>query len=133
MAVRLSGSVLKGLQQYAAKCGVTLAVLLCTLYTCLLSFWSDHHGREQGTGVISLGVPVANRPAGFESLVGCCMNMTVLRCELRRGQLFAELLLELQRKLAGAIDFSYPFSELVSRLQPPRIPGCVRSSRTLCV
>ena len=51
------------------------------------------------------------------------MNMTVVRCEMRREQLFAELLLELQRKLSRAIDFSYPFSELVSRLQPPRIQG----------
>lgn len=120
--VSLSSGTVENLRRYASQCSVTLSAVLLGLYSLLL--WR-YAGRGENTlpRVIPIGIPVANRPPGFQRLVGCCMNMVVLCCDIKPDELLSSFLVDLQRKMGAAIDNSYPFTELVRRLAPPRAKG----------
>ena len=51
------------------------------------------------------------------------MNMVVLCCDLQPEDLLSTFLVSLQQKIGAAMDHSYPFTELVRQLAPPRARG----------
>jgi hypothetical protein len=71
---------------------------------------------------VVIGVPVANRARPeFEALIGCFINMVVVRGDLSGDPTFLELLSRVRETaLAAFLHPEVPFSEVVRHLRPKR-------------
>src|SRR6202790_150884 len=71
---------------------------------------------------VAVGVPVANRARPeFEALIGCFINMVVVRGDLSGNPTFLELLNRIRETaLAAFLHPEVPFSEVVRHLRPKR-------------
>jgi hypothetical protein len=89
-------------------------VMLAALQTLLQTY--------SATDEVVVGVPVANRAhPEFEPLIGCFINMVVVRCDLSGKPTFLELLSRVRETaLAAFLHPEVPFSEVVRHLRPRR-------------
>ncbi|MBP0637133.1 non-ribosomal peptide synthetase [Cupriavidus sp. AcVe19-6a] len=96
-----------------------------TLNMALLAAWAVLLGRHTGQSDLRIGVPVANRQRSeTEALIGCFVNMQVMRAEIDPEQPFADLLARLATQAAADQEHqSLPFDLLVEALQPDRSLG----------
>ena len=71
---------------------------------------------------VVIGVPVANRTRPeYESLIGCFINMVVVRGDLSGNPTFLELLTRVRETALAAFQHpEVPFSEVVRRVRPKR-------------
>lgn len=109
-------SVLAGkLKALSRKEGVTLFMLLLAAFQVLLLRYS---GQED----IVVGTPIANRTrAELENLIGCFINMVVLRTDLSGNPPFRELLRRVREVALHAYAHQdVPFEQLVEAMQPER-------------
>ena len=98
--------------------GATLFMVLLAAYASLLA----HYGKRSD---IVLGTPVANRdhPA-VEGVVGCFVNILVLRVRGDGDPLFAELLRRVRETALDAFAHQdAPFEKVVEALRPSRALG----------
>ncbi|GAA4579445.1 hypothetical protein GCM10023194_05120 [Planotetraspora phitsanulokensis] len=93
-----------------------------SLYMVLLAGFSALLGRYAGQDDVAVGSPVAGRPAAeLETLVGCFVNMLVMRSDLSGDPSFAELLLRVRETALDAFTHQdVPFEQLVSALNVTR-------------
>jgi hypothetical protein len=79
-----------------------------------------------GGDEVVIGVPVANRTRPeFEALIGCFINMVVVRGNLSGNPTFLELLSRVRETaLAAFLHPEVPFSEVVRHLRPKRSINC---------
>jgi amino acid adenylation domain-containing protein len=96
-----------------------------TLYTLLLSAFQVLLFRYTGQNDILVSSPTSGRTqAALEGAVGYYVNPVVLRARLEGNAAFSTLLKQTQQTVIEALDHQdYPFSLLVSRLQPERDPS----------
>ncbi|MCU1239342.1 MAG: non-ribosomal peptide synthetase [Candidatus Acidoferrum typicum] len=89
-------------------------VMLAALQTLLQTY--------SGNDEIVVGVPVANRSRPeFEPLIGCFINMVVVRGDVSGNPTFLELLSRVRETaLAAFLHPEVPFSEVVRHLRPKR-------------
>jgi non-ribosomal peptide synthetase component F len=89
-------------------------VMLAALQTLLHAY--------SGNDEVVVGVPVANRARPeFEQLIGCFINMVVVRGDLSGNPTFLELLGRVRETaLAAFLHPEVPFSEVVRHLRPKR-------------
>jgi len=88
-------------------------VMLAALQTLLQSYSANDE--------LMVGVPVANRRPEFEPLIGCFINMVVVRGDLSGNPTFLELLSRVRETaLAAFLHPELPFSEVVRHLRPKR-------------
>ncbi len=75
-----------------------------------------------GDDELTLSTPVSDREMpGSEHLVGMFVNLTVLRARAVRGQTFRELIADMRRRVADAMDRrGVAFPDLVRQLRPAR-------------
>jgi Condensation domain len=75
-----------------------------------------------GNDEVVIGVPVANRARPeFENLIGCFINMVVVRTDLSGNPTFLDLLSRVRETaLAAFLHPEVPFSEVVRHLRPKR-------------
>ncbi|HEV7216779.1 MAG TPA: amino acid adenylation domain-containing protein, partial [Chloroflexota bacterium] len=104
--------------QLLARCraeGVTLYMLLLAAFQTLLARYS---GQED----VAVGSPLAGRrQTELEGLIGCFVNMLVMRGDLSGDPTFAELLTRVREVTLGAYaNQDIPFEHLVEALQPAR-------------
>ncbi|MBV9787872.1 MAG: amino acid adenylation domain-containing protein [Chloroflexi bacterium] len=93
-----------------------------TLFMTLLSSWQILLARYSGQDDIAVGTPIANRTRGeTEDLIGCFINMLVLRTDLTGNLTFREVLGRVREVALGAYAHQdVPFEEVVDALQPAR-------------
>ncbi|SIS13201.1 HxxPF-repeated domain-containing protein, partial [Mucilaginibacter lappiensis] len=103
------------LQALAEREGVTLFMLLLSVYKVLLHKYS-------GQTNITVGTTVAHRPQQeVEQLVGFFVNTLVLRSDLDNDPVFKEFLLQVKRTtLEGYEHLSVPFEKVVDRVEKER-------------
>src|SRR5205085_3867763 len=107
--------VLEDFRGLAQRHGVTLYAALLAARTAVLCRWS---GQEDV--VIGTAVP-GRRASQLEQLVGCLVNMVVLRTDLSGNPTFAELIARGMATVSGAWDNDQaPFEKVVERLGRPR-------------
>src|SRR5262249_22530446 len=89
----------------------------CTLFMTLFAGYAVLLNRLTGQTDFVIGVPTADRKeAGFERIIGCCMNMLPIRCSLSHEMTVAECLDHVRSRLFAALEHDeYPFSELFYR------------------
>ena len=89
-------------------------VMLAALQTLLHTYSASDE--------VVVGVPVANRARPeFEPLIGCFINMVVVRGDLSGNPTFLELLSRIRETaLAAFLHPEVPFSEVVRHLRPKR-------------
>ncbi|QRQ85280.1 non-ribosomal peptide synthetase [Cupriavidus oxalaticus] len=109
----------------AAALRTLAATRHATLNMALLAAWAVLLGRHTGQSDLRIGVPVANRQRSeTEALIGCFVNMQVMRAEVDPDQPFADLLARLATQAAADQEHqSLPFDLLVEALQPDRRLG----------
>jgi hypothetical protein len=93
-----------------------------TVFMVMLAAFQALLERYSGKDDISLGVPVANRARPeFANLIGCFINMVVVRSNLSGNPSFLEVLGRVREtSLAAFFHPELPFSELVRHLRPKR-------------
>ncbi|MFT9785140.1 MupA/Atu3671 family FMN-dependent luciferase-like monooxygenase [Streptomyces rhizosphaericola] len=92
-----------------------------TLFMTLLTGWAAMLQRVTGQDDIVIGVPVSDRPARAEELVGFFVNTVALRVDLTGDPAFATLLDRVRAAALDAYDHAAtPFDEVVRALAPPR-------------
>jgi len=92
---------------YCAKEGVTLNVLLFTVFAAMLS-------RATGRRDLTIGSPCANRIDDTEELIGLFMNIQVMRAFVREDMTFRELLDAVNTWTLAAVEHqALPFEDLV--------------------
>ncbi|MBV9998817.1 MAG: AMP-binding protein, partial [Verrucomicrobia bacterium] len=113
--VRISEEVTAGLRLLAREHGATLFMAVLAAFSLLL-------GRYTGQDCVVVGSPVAGRTRSeLEGLIGFFVNTIVLRCDLRGGPTFRELLARIKQTAIRAYAHQdLPFEKLVENLQPER-------------
>ena len=114
----LPDDLVSGLRQLSQQEGTTLFMTLLAAFDVLLA----HH---TGGDDIVVGTAVAGRgPIEVERLIGCFVNMLVLRTDLSGDPRFRELLARVKDTSMGAYAHQdLPFDLLVDELKPERRPG----------
>ncbi len=81
--------------------------------------------RYTGQDDLLVGTPISGRTlSGTEDLIGCILNMVVLRSRLDEGASFRSLLRQTRERALGAYGHSeLPFGRLVAELAPERDPS----------
>jgi amino acid adenylation domain-containing protein len=115
-AFELSTSLSEALRALSRREGVTLFMTLLASFKALLYYYS---GQED----ISVGSSVANRTRQeIENIVGCFVNILVLRTRLSGDPTVRELLGRVREVcLDGYAHADVPFERVVSELHPERI------------
>ncbi|MCQ4163606.1 non-ribosomal peptide synthetase [Tahibacter harae] len=103
------------LQALARRGNATLFMLLQAAFAALLA-------RHSGSRDIVFGTPVANREhPGIAALIGCFINVLVLRCDVADELDFDGLLAQVRQRFIDAMaQQQLPFEVLVEHAQPPR-------------
>ncbi|PSB30548.1 non-ribosomal peptide synthetase [Chlorogloea sp. CCALA 695] len=93
-----------------------------TLYMILLAAFKTLLYRYTGQTDILVGSPVANRNhTEIDSLIGCFVNVLVLRSHLSNELSFKQLLAQIKSTALAAYEHQdLPFEQLVQQLQPER-------------
>ncbi|MGW7227823.1 MupA/Atu3671 family FMN-dependent luciferase-like monooxygenase [Streptomyces cyaneofuscatus] len=92
-----------------------------TLFMTLMTGWAAMLQRVTGQEDIVIGVPVSDRPARAEELVGFFVNTVALRVDLTGDPAFATLLERVRAVSLDAYDHAAtPFDAVVRALAPPR-------------
>ena len=93
-----------------------------TLYMILLAAFKTLLYRYTGQTDILVGSPVANRNhTEIDSLIGCFVNVLVLRSHLSNELSFKQLLAQVKSTALAAYEHQdLPFEQLVQQLQPER-------------
>jgi aryl carrier-like protein len=117
-SIALSGDLAARIRTFSRRHQVTPFMTLTAALDVLL--W-----QLTGELDIVLGVPVAGRSRPeFEQLVGCFVNVVVLRADLSGNPTFAELLTRVRESALTAFAHQeLPFNYVVDALQPQRSPG----------
>ncbi len=111
----LEPELVRQLQQIAKQHHATLFMVLNSAFAILL-------GRYAGEDDIVVGTPVANRKhEQLSDVVGCLMNVLVLRSHLAGNPSFIALLQQNRDFLLAAYEHQdLPFENLLAQLQPER-------------
>lgn len=115
---KINVETLNGLKKICDKHGTTLFAGLYSVFTVLLSRYSNERD-------IVLGTPIANREQlEVANLIGFFVNMLVLRNQLSSNINFVQLINQSKQMLFDAYsNQQMPFDMLVSSLQPERNPS----------
>ncbi len=93
-------------------------------YTRFLSAWLLLLHRYTQQNDILVGVPGLEHDGGFRDILGPYQNPVVIRANYAAGQTVTKFLKKTREKIKKAFaNQNYPFSALVSDLNPPRYPG----------
>ncbi len=95
------------------------------LFMTLLAGFQALLQRYTGQNDIAVNSPVADRPRReLHKMIGCFLNLVVLRTDLSGDPSFRELLRRVRtRALRAYAHQELPFERLVEELQPARVPG----------
>jgi amino acid adenylation domain-containing protein len=115
---RLNKNRMEKLNLMLNKTGVTLYMVLLSIYTILLSKWS---GQED----IIVGAPIAGRRHfDLEKLIGMFVNSLVMRNFPTGGKTFYQFLEDVKERTLGAYENQeYPFEDIVEKLSIQRDTG----------
>lgn len=114
----LSRELIEQLKEFSHNQKVTLFVTFLGIFNLLLHRYS---GQED----INVGVPIASRnEEDIEHLIGCFINILVIRTDLSANPDFYELCKRInERTVAAYAHQEIPFKNIVEVLQPNREPG----------
>jgi amino acid adenylation domain-containing protein len=114
-AFEIPAHVVTQVTAVAARFRATPFMVLAAGFQALLA-------RYSGQDDIAIGVPVASRDhPEVQNLVGCFVNMIVLRGDLAGNPSFSEVVCRVRESALGAFAHQHlPFEKLVEALQPDR-------------
>jgi amino acid adenylation domain-containing protein len=117
-ALRLPLELADKVRALGAAEGATLYMTMMAAFLALLH-------RYSGQDDIAVGSPIAGRPRReLHPLIGCFINMIVLRTDISGDPPFRELLRRARGSALGAFKHQeLPFGRLVEELRPAREPG----------
>ena len=103
--------MLRRLRQLATNAGVTMSMLLFSVYSALLS-------RVSGQEELVVGIPVAGRGhADLQSIIGMFVNLLPIRCYPAVSKTFGDFLEEVRTvSIAAYENQEFQFEELIQRL-----------------
>ncbi|MFH7014634.1 amino acid adenylation domain-containing protein [Flavobacterium sp. FlaQc-47] len=115
VAFRLDSNRSEALRTYAKEEGVTLFMLLSSVYKVLLY-------RYSGQSDICIGTTVSNRPQQeLESMIGFFVNTLALRSDLSGNPSFSDVLKSVKQTTLEAYDhIAVPFEKVVDRVENTR-------------
>ncbi|KER88889.1 hypothetical protein GW16_00020, partial [Xanthomonas arboricola pv. celebensis] len=114
----LSHDQVRGLRALARQEGATLFMTVLAGFQMLLA-------QRTGADDIVVGSAISGRgPVEVEHLIGCFVNMLVLRTDLSGDPRFRQLLARVRQTAVAAFAHQeLPFDVLVDELKPERLPG----------
>jgi bacitracin synthase 3 len=114
----IDGDLYEKIKRLAAKTGVTLYIVLLSIYTLLLSKLSEQED-------IVVGTTIAGRThSDLQNIVGFFINMLVMRNQPKGDKTYNEFLMEVKENAVRAYENQdYPFEALVEKLHFKRESG----------
>ncbi|MEO6518234.1 MAG: amino acid adenylation domain-containing protein [Pseudoxanthomonas sp.] len=114
----LDGALVSAIRAMGARRGVSLFATLLAGFGSLLS-------RLAAQSDVVIGIPAAGQSVdGHDQLVGHCVNLLPLRCDIPPAKPFALALDEVQTSLLDAIEHQrYTFGTLLKKLRVNRDPA----------
>lgn len=114
-SIALSRTLTDGLKRLSEQEGTSLFMTLIGAFKVLLARYANQHD-------IAVGTSIAGRNhVESEGLIGCFMNLVVIRTSLVGEPSFREVLRRVREAAVGAYDHQdLPFLKLVEALQPAR-------------
>jgi amino acid adenylation domain-containing protein len=111
----LAPELVQGLKKLGAKGGASFFTVLLAAYAALLH-------RLTGQRDLVIGVPAAGQSAsGLENVVGHCVNLLPIRCQLDPQSAFSQLLQAMRTHVLDAYDHQQiTFGQLLPHLKLPR-------------
>lgn len=117
--LNLDAALTAKLKQLAAASNATLYEVMLAAYQVLLHHWSGGQKRV----LVGAPFPCRVKPE-FAQVIGFLANSVVLPADFSNVAAFSEFLAQTRRTVREAEAHQvFPFSLLVERLHPPRIPG----------
>ncbi|MEZ4361975.1 MAG: amino acid adenylation domain-containing protein [Kofleriaceae bacterium] len=114
----LDGELAEGLRGLALRSGATLYMTMLAGFVVLL-----HRFKEQRELLVGMAIAGRDRRE-TEHLLGCLINMLVLRFDLGDAPTFDAVLRQVRQVTLEAYEHqAMPFDHLVKELAPPRRPG----------
>lgn len=116
--VAVSPELTTAVNEFARRVGTTPFVVLLTVFKLLLKRYTRFDD-------IAVGTPVANRTQRqVEGLIGCFINMLVLRTDLSGELSFIDAVARVAKTSTSALEHQeMPFELLVGEIQPERSLG----------
>ncbi|MDJ0840143.1 MAG: amino acid adenylation domain-containing protein [Acidobacteriota bacterium] len=114
----VQGEQLTALKELARRNNCSLYMVLLSTYALLLSQLSRQYD-------IAVGTAIAGRNhEGTAGLIGCFMNILVMRCDLKEDPAFTELLARVREMTLDAYEYQdMPFEKMVAALDLPPDPS----------
>lgn len=111
----ISPELSRDIVQYAKANHCTLFMLMQSVFSILLSRYSDSQD-------IVMGTPVANRHLQqIEPIIGCFINTIVLRSEIQMSDNFEDILKDNKKMILSSFAHqNLPFETLVDHMKPER-------------
>jgi amino acid adenylation domain-containing protein len=110
IAIQLSDALTTKLREYTKQNGVSTFIGMMASLRYMLSVYSSVKDS-------TIGIPVAGRThADLENQIGFYVNMVPLRTQIETGETFASYVQKEKETYFNAIEFPYPFQELVNDL-----------------
>ncbi|GAB6041502.1 amino acid adenylation domain-containing protein [Endothiovibrio diazotrophicus] len=117
LAFRIEHTAVVAAEAHVRRRGGTLHGLLVTAYALLLH-------RLSGAEEVVIGIPVSDRPEGFERVAGLFLNTLPLRLKVAGETPGNALFGEVREAMAGLLRHSRtPLARIVEALNPPRVAG----------
>ncbi len=114
ISIMLSSELTKNVREYVNKVGVSVFTGMMASLKLMLSTYS-------GVKDITLGTPIAGRNhADLENQIGFYVNMLPLRTKIEKGETLASFIQKEKEAYFNAIEFPYPFNQLIEDLQLTR-------------
>ncbi len=114
----LERDVVDGLKKLSARAGTSF-------FTALLSVYGVFLHRLTGQQDLVIGVPAAGQSAsGLENVVGHCVNLLPIRCQVEPASTFSRFLQEVRGLVLDAYEHQQiSFGQLLPHLKLPRDPS----------
>lgn len=115
--ISINEQIISQIKQITSNLGITINSFFASILTIVLSLYAD----QKESSSISFGMTEAKYYlSNARSIVGCFVNLLVIRSEIKENFSLKEVFVLIHQLILDAIDNSYPFIEMISRLKMKR-------------
>ncbi|CAF3781901.1 unnamed protein product [Rotaria sordida] len=115
-SIQIDNNLLSNIRQISADVGITISSFLASVIAIVLSRYNDGRSSHIAFGMTEARYLLPDA----KSLVGCFVNLLVIRSEIQNDLSIKNIMLLIHNLILEAMDNSYPFIEMISKLKLKR-------------
>ncbi|CAF2979130.1 unnamed protein product [Rotaria sp. Silwood2] len=115
-SIAVDNNLLINIKQIAADIGVTINSFLASILTIVLARYNNGRSSHIAFGMTEARYSLVEA----QSVVGCFVNLLIIRSRIENNFSIKDTILLIHNLILKAMDNSYPFIEIISRLKLKR-------------